>query len=61
MIGMDQSVWRRATAWKTGVRFLAAYKMFSLPHSVKTGSGAKLISYSIGTGASFTGDKEALA
>lgn len=33
-------------------------KLFSLLHSVKTGSGAQSISYSMSTAGCFTGDKE---
>jgi hypothetical protein len=46
----------------TGVRFPAGAMMgffFCLRHRVHTGSGAHPVSYSMGTGGSFPGDKVA--
>jgi hypothetical protein len=40
VVGMAQSVGRRATSWMAGVRFPAGAKDFSLLHSVQVGSGA---------------------
>jgi hypothetical protein len=42
--------------WRAGVRF-PAVRHFSLLYSVRTGSGANLASYPVGSGGSFPGDK----
>jgi hypothetical protein len=49
IVGIAQSVQRRATGWTTRVRFLVV-KVFPFLHSVQTGSGAHPSSYSMGTG-----------
>jgi hypothetical protein len=43
--------------WGLKVRFLVGAVNFSLFHHVKTGSGAHIASYPVGTGGSFSGVK----
>jgi hypothetical protein len=48
-----------AIRWTTGLRFPTGPRECSLLHSVKTGSGAHLASYPLGTGGYFSGNKTA--
>jgi hypothetical protein len=45
------------TAWKAEVQFPSGARIFSLLHSVQTGSGAHSTSYSVDTGGSLPGLK----
>jgi hypothetical protein len=45
---------------RTRVRFLAGARNFCLHHRVQNGSGALPVSYPVGTGGSFPGDKSGL-
>jgi hypothetical protein len=56
--GTDQSVYRQATRSTARVPF-PGVQDFSLLHTVKTASGAHQASYSMATGGSFPGSKEA--
>jgi hypothetical protein len=53
--GIPQSVQRSATGWTPRVRFPVGARDFSLFHSVQTASGARSVSYPMGTGSSFPG------
>jgi hypothetical protein len=50
---------RWATGWTAEVEFPAGVTNFSLVHSVQTGSKAQPVSYPMGTGGCFPGNKAA--